>query len=114
PSFWHANYADVAVFKDQIVIVGAPSQLQHDFIVTPMNPAAPGPAIHLQVIAAAEAHEFLRQTPTGVMLGLVVAAGVIGWGVIPVLRRPILSLFSFIAISAIYLALARLSYDRSG
>src|SRR3982751_1188836 len=114
PSFWHANYADGAVFKDKIVIVGASSQIQHDFIVTPMNPAAPGPAIHLQVIAAAEAHEFLRQTPTRVILGLVVAAGVIGWGVIPFLRRPILSLFSLIAISAIYLGLARLSYDRSG
>src|SRR3989440_7268332 len=114
PSFWKANYAEGAIFKDKIVIVGASSQIQHDFIVTPMNPAAPGPAVHLQVIAATEAHEFLRQTPTRVMLGLVLAAGVIGWGVIPFLRRPILSLFSLIAIAVIYLAVARLAYDRSG
>src|SRR5207237_132938 len=58
--------------------------------------------------------EFLRQTPTRMMLGLVLAAGVIGWGVIPFLRRPILSLFSLIAIAVIYLAVARLAYDRSG
>src|SRR5438552_2651781 len=114
PSLWHANYADGAIFKDKIVIVGGSAQILHDFIVTPMNPAAPGPAVHLQVIAATEAHEFLRQTPTRVMLGLVLAAGVIGWGVIPFLRRPILSLFSLIAIAVIYLAVARLAYDRSG
>ena len=114
PSLWHANYADGAVFKDKIVIVGGSSQILHDFTVTPMNSAAPGPAVHLQVIAAAEAHEFLRQTPTRVMLGLVLAAGVIGWGVIPFLRRPILSLLSLIAIAVIYLAAARLAYDRSG
>src|SRR2546421_4130670 len=114
PSLWHANYADGAIFKDKIVIIGASSQIAHDFIVTPMNPAAPGPAVHLQVVAATEAHEFLRQTPTGVMLGLVPAAGVIGWGLIPFLRRPILSLFSLIVIAFIYLAIARVAYDRSG
>jgi adenylate cyclase len=114
PSLWHANYADGAVFKDKIVIVGGSSQILHDFTVTPMNPAAPGPAVHLQVMAATEAHEFLRQTPTRVMLGLVLAAGVIGWGLILFLRRPILSLFSLIAIVVIYLAVARLAYDRSG
>src|SRR5213596_3036281 len=114
PSFWKANYADGAIFKDKIVIVGASSQIGHDFIVTPMNPAAPGPAVHLQGMAASEAHEFLRQTPTQVMLGLVLVAGVIGWGIIPFLRRPILSLFSLIAIAGIYLAVARLAYDRSG
>src|SRR5216110_1216154 len=114
PSFWKANYAAGAIFKDKIVIVGASSQIGHDFIVTPMNPAAPGPAVHLQVMAATEAHEFLRQTPTQVMLGLVLVAGVIGWGIIPFLRRPILSLFSLIAIAVIYLAAARLAYDRSG
>src|SRR5437588_6454809 len=114
PSFWHANYADGAIFKDKIVIVGGSAQILHDFIVTPMNPAAPGPAVHLQVIAATEAHEFLRQTPTRVMLLLVLAAGVIGGGGIPFLRRPILTLFSLIAIAVIYLAVARLAYDRSG
>src|SRR5438105_4461028 len=114
PSFWKANYADGAIFKDKIVIVGGSSQIGHYFIVTPMSPAAPGPGVHLQVIAATEAHEFLRQTPTRVMLGLVLAAGVIGWGLIPFLRRPILSLFSLIAIAVIYLAVARLAYDRSG
>src|SRR2546422_4114485 len=37
PAFWKANYADGAVFKDKIVIVGASSQIQHDFIVTPRS-----------------------------------------------------------------------------
>ena len=114
PSFWRANYADGAIFKDKIVIVGASSQIGHDFIVTPMSPAAPGPSVHLQVMAATLAHEFLRQTPTGVMLALVPAAGLIGWGLIPFLRRPILSLFSLLLITVIYLTVARIAYDRSG
>src|SRR5438874_5553654 len=114
PSLWHANYGDGAILKDNIVIFGVSFHILHVLIFFPMNPAAPGPALHLQVIAATEAHEFLRQTPTRVMLLLVLAAGVIGWGVIPFLRRPILSLFSLIAIAVIYLAVARLAYDRSG
>lgn len=114
PSFWKANYADGAIFKDKIVIVGSSSQIGHDFIVTPMNPAAPGPVVHLQVMAATEAHEFLRQTPTQIMLALVLVSGMAGWGVIPVLRRPGRSLLSLIVISAVYLTAARLAYDRAG
>ena len=75
PAFWKANYANGAIFKDKVVIVGASSQIRHDFIVTPLNPATPGPAVHLQVMAATEAHEFLRQTPTRVMLGTRSARG---------------------------------------
>jgi len=38
----------------------------------------------------------------------------LGGALIPFLRRPILSLLSLIAITVIYLAIARLAYDRSG
>jgi adenylate cyclase len=114
PKFWRANYADGAFFKNKIVIVGASAQILHDFIDTPMSPSTPGPIVHLQVLAAASAHEFLHQTPARIMLGLVVAAGAAAWSVVTLLRRPFFCLLSLFGISAIYLAVTRLSYDHSG
>ena len=63
PKFWHANYADGAFFKDKIVMVGSSAQVEHDTVVTPMSPTTLGPALHLQAMAAAMNHEFLRPTP---------------------------------------------------
>ncbi|HEY2103629.1 MAG TPA: adenylate/guanylate cyclase domain-containing protein [Chthoniobacterales bacterium] len=114
PKFWQANYAEGAFFKNKVVIVGASAQILHDFIDTPMSPSTPGPAVHLQVIAAALAHEFLRPTTPRVMLGLVVAAGAAAWSLVTLLRRPLLCLLSVLAISAVYLVVARIAYDRSG
>src|SRR5437762_9327943 len=114
PSYWKANYGNGAKFKNKIVVVGGSAQILHDVIDTPMHPATPGPSVHLQVIAATVEHEFLRQTPTGIMLGLVPLAGLIGWGVIPVLRRPSLSLLFLITVSVIYFTTARIAYDQSG
>ena len=114
PSYWKANYGNGAKFKNKIVVVGGSAQILHDVIDTPMHPATPGPSVHLQVIAATVEHEFLRQTPTGIMLGLVPLAGLIGWGVIPVLRRPSLSLLFLITVSVIYFTAARIAYDQSG
>ncbi len=70
PKFWHANYAGGAFFKNKIVIVGASAQILHDFIDTPMSPSTLGPVVHLQVLAAASAHEFLHQTTPRVMRDL--------------------------------------------
>ena len=112
--FWHANYADGAFFKKKIVIVGASAQILHDFIDTPMSPATPGPAVHLQVLAAASAHEFLHQTTPRVMFGLVLGAGLAAWSLVTLLRRPLLCLVSLLAICAIYLAVVRISYDSGG
>src|SRR5712671_1078193 len=53
PKFWHANYADGAFFKDKVVIVGSSAQVEHDTVVTPMNPMTLGAALHLQAMAAA-------------------------------------------------------------
>src|SRR5205809_2659069 len=71
PKFWHANYADGVFFKDKIVIVGLSAQVLHDLADTPMSPMTPGPALHLQAMAAALHHEFLRATPEKIGLALV-------------------------------------------
>src|SRR6266581_5382970 len=90
PKFWHANYADGAFFKDKIVMVGASAQILHDMAETPMSPTTLGPELHLQVMAAALGHEFLRPTPPTVCLTLVGAAGLVAWSLVAFLRRPLL------------------------
>jgi adenylate cyclase len=114
PKFWRANYAEGTFFKNKIVIVGASAQILHDFIDTPMSPSTLGPVVHLEVIAAANAREFLQQTRPRIMFGLVIAAGATAWSLVTLLRRPLLCLLSILAISVIYLVGTRMSYDRSG
>jgi adenylate cyclase len=112
--FWHANYADGAFFKDKIVMVGSSAQVEHDTVVTPMSPTTLGPALHLQAMAAALNHEFLRPTPARTGLALVGMAGLTAWLVVAFLRRPLLCLGTLVLITAAYLGAARLCYDRTG
>jgi adenylate cyclase len=114
PKFWHANYADGAFFKDKVVIVGASAQVMHDVFDTPMSPTTLGPALHLQAMAAAMNHEFLRPTPEKTSLALVGAAGLLAWSLVAFLRRPLLCLASFIVITSAYLGAARFFYDKTG
>jgi len=114
PKFWHANYADGAFFKDKIVMVGPSAQVEHDVVDTPMSPMTSGPALHLQAIAAALGHEFLRPTPARVGLGLVCTAGLIAWSLVAFVRRPLVCVSALIVITGAYLGAGRLVYDRSG
>src|SRR6266404_1616063 len=111
---WHANYKDGAFFKDKIVMVGASSQVTHDVFNTPLSPETPGPVLHLHALAAALDHEFLRATPLSLDYALVSAAGVLAWALIAFVRRPLICLIALFAISAAYLGLARVLYDRAG
>jgi adenylate cyclase len=114
PKFWHANYADGAFFKDKIVMIGSSAQVTRDVFDTPMSPATPGAALHLQAMAAALGHEFLQATPREIGLTLVGAAGLIAWSLIVFLRRPLLCLGALVAITGAYLGLARFFYDKTG
>src|SRR5436190_4683154 len=114
PKFWHANYADGAFFKDKIVMVGSSAQVEHDTVVTPMSPATLGPALHLQAMAAAMNHEFLRPTPAKIGLAIVGVAGLATWLLIVFLRRPLLCLGALVLITAAYLGASRFLYDKTG
>jgi len=114
PKLWRVNFGDGAFFKGKLVMVGASAQVMHDFAATPMKPDTPGPSLHLQVIAAAIAHEFLRNTSEPTDLLLVCAAGILAWALIALVRRPLVSLLALLALSAAYLAFARIAYDRVG
>jgi adenylate cyclase len=114
PKLWHANYADGAFFRDKVVIVGASAQVAHDVFDTPMSPVTSGPGLHLQAMAAAIDHEFLRPTPPTVNFALVGAAGLVAWSLIAFLRKPLVCVGALVAITAAYLGTARLLYDKTG
>jgi adenylate cyclase len=114
PKLWHANYADGAFFKDKIVMVGPSAQVLHDFVDTPMSPMTSGPGLHLEAMAAALGHEFLRPTPADIGLALVAAAGLVAWSLVAFLRRPLLCVGALVALTATYLGTARLFYDKTG
>ncbi len=114
PKLWRANYQDGAFFKDKVVMVGAASQIAHDVVNTPMSPNTLGPALHLETMAAALGHEFLRPTPRFWMQGLVVAGGTLAWLLIAFVRRPVASLLALGFLSLAYLGATRLAYDNVG
>ena len=114
PKLWQANYANGAFFKDKIVMVGPSAQVLHDVVDTPISPTTLGPELHLQAMAAALAHEFLRPTPRKVGLTLVAAAGLIAWSLVALVRKPLICLGALVAITAAYLGMARLLYDKTG
>jgi adenylate cyclase len=114
PKLWQANYANGAFLKDKVIIVGASSKIAHDFVATPISLETPGPALHLQAIAATIAHEFLHNTSERTNLILVFLAGALAWALIAFVRRPLACLIALIAITVAYLAFARVAYDRWG
>ncbi len=114
PRMWKANYGNGAFFKDKVVMIGAASQIGHDVVVTPISVGTLGPVLHLESMAAALEHEFIRATPPQLMFALVGAAGFCAWLLIAFVRRPLTCLITLIAVTGLYLLAARVSYDRAG
>ena len=114
PKLWQANYSSGAAFKNKIVMIGSSAQIQHDFVATPVNAAMPGPVLHLHTIGAALDHEFLRTLPISLGYTLVGVAGLLAWLSVTFVRRPLASVGLLLAVSAAYLAFARLTFDQSG
>jgi len=114
PKFWHRNYADGAFFKDKIIIVGAASQIQHDVADTPMSTTLPGPVLHLNALAAALDHEFLHESSERTNVLLVCGAGLLAFGLVGFLQRPIWCISLLLIVAVGYLGASRLLYDRVG
>ena len=114
PKLWHANYDEGAFFKDKIVMVGGSAQVWHDVVDTPMSPNTLGPTMHFQAMAAALGHEFLRPTPWKIGLVLVCAGGLVAWLLVGFVRKPLICVGALVAVTATYLGVARLLYDKSG
>ncbi len=111
---WASNYHDGRDLQGKILLVGPSAQVLHDYANTPMNPATPGPTLHLQALAAAMNNEFLRYEPPRIGLAGIGVAGLLAWILIAWVRRPALCLITLVIISAAYLAISRVLYDRVG
>ena len=111
---WQQNLGGGAFFKDKVVIVGASAQILHDVVDTPMGPSTPGPVLHLHTLAAALAHEFLTSVPPAFGYASLALAGLLAWGIIAFLHRPLLEVVAVVAITLGYLVLARVLYDTRG
>lgn len=114
PKLWHANYKDGLFFKDKVVIVGASSQIQHDFVATAMSPDTHGPVVHLQVMAAAIAHEWLHGVQPRFIFVLIILAAIAAWTVITLVRRPLVELGLLTLISLCYVVVSGLTYNSTG
>jgi adenylate cyclase len=124
PKIWHApipasrdtgsGFGDGAFFKDKIIVVGASSQIAHDFVPTPMSPDTPGPTLHIHAMAATIDHDFLYPTSERTDLILVAAGAALAGLLIAFVRRPLVCVISLLAIAGAYLAFSRVMYDRTG
>ena len=92
PKFWAQNYGNGAFFIDKVIIIGASSQIAHDVVATPVDADMPGPALHLQAMAATIDRQFLHSTSLAMAYALVGGAGLLAWLLIAFIRRPLLSL----------------------
>jgi adenylate cyclase len=111
---WAKTYQNGEALKGKVLLIGASAQIQHDFVTTPMNPEEAGPAVHLNAIAAAMAHEFLSDTSLRVDYVCIALAGILAFAVMAGMRRPVVALLILLVVSAIYLVIARVLYDRIG
>ena len=114
PKMWQANYSNGATFENKIVMIGSSAQIQHDFVARPFGAAMYGAVLHLNVIAAALDHEFLRHVPLSLGYALVGGASFFAWLSVAFVRRPLASIGLLIVVSTAYLAAARLAFDGSG
>jgi adenylate cyclase len=74
PNYWQGNYKNGAFFRGKIVAIGGYGNWQHDEHPTPFG-TMPGPEVQLNALNALLHGEFLRETPAGVSLALVLRAG---------------------------------------
>jgi adenylate cyclase len=114
PATWRGNFGDGSFFKGKLVMVGAAAEIMHDVVDTPLGPGTPGPSVHLHVMAAAMAKQFLTYPSIPLGYTLIGSAGVAAWMIVALTRRPLLALSMVIGLSILYLLTARFLYDTRG
>jgi CHASE2 domain-containing sensor protein len=114
PDMWHSKYSDGEFFEDKIVIVGPSASKLGDVIDNPISPEIKGPIMHLNVLAAAMDHEFLRKLPVALDLVIVAVFGLLAWLLLGSVGRWLICLLSFLGLSVAYLLLAFLLYNLLG
>jgi CHASE2 domain-containing sensor protein/class 3 adenylate cyclase len=114
PDMWHSKYSDGEFFEDKIVVVGPSATKLRDVFDNPISAEIKGPVLHLNVLAATMDHEFLRKLPIALDLVIVSVFGLLAWLLLGRIRRWLICLLSFLALSVGYLLLAFLLYNLLG
>jgi CHASE2 domain-containing sensor protein/class 3 adenylate cyclase len=114
PDMWHSKYSDGEFFEDKIVIVGPSSPRLRDVIDNPVSSEIKGPVMHLNTLAAAMDHEFLRKLPVALDLGIVAVFGLLAWLLLNYVGRWLVCLLWFLGLSVAYLLVVFLLYNFLG
>ena len=110
---WKANYQDGHFFKDKIVIVGAAAPILHDVQPTPYGEIL-GPDLQLQALAAAMSQDYLALTSIWTDFELILAAGLLAWGVGIFVRPPLPRLGVLVVVSLAFVGVLEWFYNHSG
>ena len=110
---WKQNFASGDFFKNKIVIIGAAAGILHDIQLTPYG-EIPGPDLQLQALTAALARDYLTLTDIHTDFALIVAAGLLAWGLGVAVRQPLVRLGLLIALSAFFVGVLQWLYNRNG
>jgi adenylate cyclase len=76
---WEQTYRRSRFFKDKIVIIGPAADIFHDEHRTPFSKNMLGPEIHLNILSAAFAGEFLREANLPTNVALTLWGGLVAW-----------------------------------
>ncbi|HAM70404.1 MAG TPA: hypothetical protein DCM86_02035 [Verrucomicrobiales bacterium] len=79
PNSWEASYRKTPFFRDKIVLIGPAADIFHDSHRTPFNRDMLGPEIHLNILSAALAGEFLHEASIGTNFAVTLWAGLVAW-----------------------------------
>jgi adenylate cyclase len=115
PRLWESNYGGGSFFRDKIVLVGPTASIFHDEHDTPfaerkMN----GPELHLNIMAAALQHEFLREVPKWAALTIILLTGLLAGALSFHNFQPMERLGTLLMSVVSYWVLAQWFYDRAG
>lgn len=111
PSMWESNYDNGAFFQDKIVMVGPAANWTQDTHKTPYDTPMFGPELHLNAINAVLQDEIIYQPSLYQNLFVILAAGLLAWGIVFQTASPAYRALGFLVAGAAFLLLAWFLYD---
>jgi adenylate cyclase len=111
-AYWKANFANGAVFRDKVVMVGQAGSIIHDEHLTPFG-MMPGPEIHLNMANALLHHAFLRELPPWTGDLLIALAVVLAWLLSVLVKKTWLRAAAFVLLATSYLFCVKLAHDHA-
>ncbi len=126
PKSWARNYQNGEFFRGKVVLIGPTADIFHDAHHSPFTAVhderslinkesrqMPGPEIHLNIIAAALHHEFLREPARFGTLAVIALGGMLAAALSFVLRQPVKRLVTVAGLGIGYWFLAQWLFNHA-